>query len=443
MAYEAADPHGEDGTDVANGIEADKYEKYLDTEARARLLVLEAKDRAQSLYDEKQSEGHVYTWAQVDHDIAFACVNSMAIPDIGHMVDAAGSPPLGLIYSGEINGVHGDSEAGKSWLALWICVQEMRRGRVVMYVDFEDSAGRVYDRLMKLGAPRSMIVEFFRYVNPQNRLSTFEQIEFGRLVNIDAPKSIAVIDGVTEAMALESLTGRDEGEVAKWHQLVTKPLAANGWGPFTIDHTPHGESRQIGSQHKRSAITGVSYAMESIASFAPGQKGRSRLRVDKDRPGGVRGEAAPGSRPQWYGDFTLDATTTMLDACVWPWLPETQAQQQGYEERPPEAVMDAVCSFVDKNQGCTGRTIRTAVKGRAQSVLWALDHLVETGVIKTKPGPRNASLHYLSDDLEAVVPSGSELVPGTSESAVPPDTPVGGSGNHSTLPYEIEEGGNQ
>lgn len=378
--------------------------------AQYEVLKIRARREAARLDEEEQQQGHVYTWAQVDHDSAFAMVrNGKTMPDIGYMTQTPNSPPFPLLYSGKINGVHGDSEAGKSWFSQHIASQEIRGGRHVLYLDFEDDASGVYGRLLDLGATEDQIRTYFHYVNPQNKLTVFEQASYMKLIQMDAPHSLAVVDGVTEAMSLENLTGRDENEVAKWHHLVTKPLAAAMWGPLTIDHTPHGESRVIGSQHKRSAITGVSYSLDSIASFAGGQCGRSRLRVEKDRPGWIRANAAPGQRPQWYGDFVLDATLSFLQPSIWPWKTQESAEDEGYAQSPPEVAVKDVSSFLALNPGATKNTIRAAVHHKDATVRWAIEWMVGEGMIRVEDGPNRSSFHHL---VKAdAVSNGTQVVP--------------------------------
>lgn len=375
-------------------VEEMKSKEALAAQTGVELLRLRARDAAKAQYEEEQSAHAVYTWQQVSHDDAFNMSRNRTMPDIGYMTETPNSPPLPLFYSGKINGVHGDSEAGKSWLMQWVCVQEIRSRRHVLYIDFEDDAGGVYERLLKLGVGESEIREFFHYVNPRNKLTLFERVSYLQLISMDVHKSLAVVDGVTEAMSLENLTGRDEGEVAKWHTLVTKPLAEAGWGVGMIDHTPHGESRVIGSQHKRAAITGVSYLLDSVASFAPGQAGRSILRVEKDRPGGIRAEAAPGSRPQWYGTFVLDATLSYLQPAIWPWKPEEAGTDADYDREPPEKAQRAVLDFVQGSPGADTRTIRTAVRGsKTEHVQWAISWLVDHGNLRTERDGRR-TLHF-------------------------------------------------
>jgi hypothetical protein len=420
-------------------VEADKTEHDIAGQATVELSRMLAKDKARVLFEEEQHKDRPRTWVVTDHDAAFALADQRPMPDIGHMVDAPSSPPLPLIYSGKINGVHGDSEAGKSWLAMHMAIQEMNRGRRVMYVDFEDDAGSVYGRLLALGIHKDRLREFFRYIRPEGKLTVFEAVEFAQEVCTDQPHSLAVIDGVTEAMAMEGLTGRDEAEVARWHQILTKPLAAAGWGVFMIDHTPHGENRAIGSQHKRSAITGVSYWLESIKPFAKGQKGRSRLRVEKDRPGWIRGEAAAGERPQWYGDFTLDSTG-LMEAAVWPWLPPSEEEEAGYTAMPPERVLLAVCAFVGANPGCSQRAIRTGVVGRTDEKIWAAEWLIEKGYIEKRPGPNRAVDHFLT---ETYVPSDGAASLTGGPAVVPQVVPSGpqdhGTTQESRFPWSGED----
>lgn len=410
MAYEPSEPYDEssalsDGdTDVLSSEQQRLIDEHLDAkqlneDVEFELRKLRGREQARERLEEERAADRAPTWVQVDHDVAFNMSRDRLMPDIGHMTETPNSPPLPLFYVGKINGVHGDSESGKSWLMQYVSVQEIMGRRHVLYVDFEDDAGGVYRRLIQLGASEDAIREFFHYVNPQNKLTVFENIEWHQLISMEATHSLAVVDGVTEAMSLENLTGRDEGEVAKWHSLITKPLAVYGWGVGMIDHTPHGESRVIGSQHKRSAITGVSYSLDSVSSFAPKQCGKSVLRVEKDRPGWIRGEAAPGARPQWYGTFVLDETLSYLQPSIWPWKPEEEGKAEGYDRTPPHHIMRAVLGFVKDNPGAATRTIRVATDGKTESVNWAIKWLVDEGYLRTSAEGRTVC-HYHDHDME-------------------------------------------
>lgn len=383
----------------ANTAQRDR-ERQVELLAASKLLDRQARERAESAYEDEIAKDAPRSWVQVPHDAALA-MRARPMPNIGHMADyGENMAPYPLIYSGKINDVHGDSEAGKSWFALHIAVQEMSESRnQVIYLDFEDDAGSVYQRLIDLGCSEDTIRSHFTYINPTNKLNSFEQPGYLSLIATTAPHTLAVVDGVTEAMALEGLTGRDEGEVAKWHSIVTKPLAAAGWGVLTIDHTPHGETRAIGSQHKKSAITGVSYLLDSIAQFAPGQNGMARLKIEKDRPGWCRQNAEPGSRPQWYGDFTLDGQFGLMRPNVWPWKVRNN-ETTSYIKTPPIEIMKAILAFLKASPGVSNKTIREAIKGKNETIDWALEWLLGHQNVRVEKGDRRAFCYYFDHDLE-------------------------------------------
>lgn len=377
---------GRHGRDDANQVERLAAAKLLDRKAR---------EAAEAAYEDGVAKDTPRSWIAVPHDTALA-MRERPMPDIGHMADYGdGMPPYPLLYSGKINDVHGDSEAGKSWFALHIAVQEMNESRRhVLYLDFEDDAGSVYQRLVDLGATEDTIRRHFTYINPTNSLNTFERDAYQQLITMEVSRSLAVVDGVTEAMALENLTGRDEGEVAQWHAIVTKPLAAAGWGVLTIDHTPHGENRAIGSQHKKSAITGVSYLLDSVAQFAPGQDGMSMLKVEKDRPGWVRQNCEPGGKPQWYGNFNMDSRIgVLLRPNIWPWRRSTVATPQ-FTSLPPVEIINSILGFVKISPGSSSKAIREAVKGKNTSIDWAMEWLIEHGNLRIEKGERRMIHHY-------------------------------------------------
>lgn len=393
---------------VNKNQDAGKLQEY----AKLKLDDAKARELAAEMLATEKARDTPRTWGPVEHDAAFAS-RERPMPTIGRMVAYGDVPPYPIVYTAKINDVHGDSEAGKSWFAQYLCVQEITAGKRVLYIDFEDDAGSVYQRLENLGADEQTIRRNFIYIRPENSLNELEKTSYLSMVQSASGHTLAVVDGVTEAMSLEGLTGRDENEVAKWHAIVTKPLAAAGWGVLTIDHTPHGESRAIGSQHKKSAVTGVSYLLESLAQFVPGQCGRSRLRVEKDRPGWIRQHAAPADKPQWYGDFTMDETISALGTrpAIWAWKSQGE-QKAAFTERPPEGICRAVLAFVEANPGASTSIIREGVKGKNESVNWSVKWLVDHGNLSARRvGPTVEHRFEAALLTESDGGQGSDVVP--------------------------------
>ncbi|MDX3640714.1 hypothetical protein [Streptomyces sp. MB09-02B] len=368
-------------------IDAFEREGAVLREAQRIVAYEEAKTLAKKMLAEKNGKGA--SWAPVDIAEVWETVESETQTDVGYL---SGDMPLGIFYRGKINGVHAESEAGKSWLACLVAVQEIMAGRHVAYIDFEDDAAAIIRRLKMLGASREDITHFFHYCNPTGPLTDAEESEFQRLVSLDG--SLAIFDGMTEAMALEGLDGIKAEDVAAWHSKMTKPFAAAQWAVVVLDHVPHDGKRAIGSQHKKSALTGVSYLLDPVHPIGKGATGKSRLRVEKDRPAWVRAHAVPGKTPQHFADLVIDfKEKPMPIAKLWPARP---ADDKGYRAEPPEKLRTAVLGFVQHNPGASKSAIRRGVTGGNAEIDWALEWLIDHAQVIIK-SVGQANKHYPAD----------------------------------------------
>ncbi|MDX2822179.1 AAA family ATPase [Streptomyces ipomoeae] len=368
-------------------IEAHKREAAVIEKAKEIASYEEAKNLARKYRAEWSGKGS--SWAQVDIDSVWEAAESETQTEVGSL---SGDMPLGVFYRGKINGVHAESEAGKSWLACLVTVQEIRARRHVAYIDFEDDAASIVRRLKMLGASRDDIAAYFHYYNPNGPLTDADEREFQRLVSIGG--SLAIFDGMTEAMALEGLNGKDAEDVAAWHAKLTKPFAAAQWAVAVLDHVPHDGNRAIGSQHKKSAITGVSYFLDPVHPIGKGAIGKSRLRVEKDRPAWVRAHAVQGKTPQHFADLVIDfQEKPMPIANLWPARP---TEDKGYRPEPPEKLRTAVLGFVADSPGASKSAIRRGVTGGNADIDWALEWLIDHAQVITK-AVGQAHKHYPAD----------------------------------------------
>lgn len=370
---------------------------------------LKGTENAKRRIAEENGVGQPHCWATMDLTDAWDAASVVTQTDIGYSTETPTEPPIGLFYSGKINGVHAESEAGKSWLGCLVAVQELARGHHVAYVDFEDDENAIVQRLRLLGASREAVLTHFHYRRPATPLTEADLAEFRALVDLKG--TLAVFDGMTEAMALEGLDFNDGGNVATWHAKLTKPFALAGWGVVVLDHMPLGVQRAIGSQHKKSAITGVSYLLQSVAPLGAGVRGKSRLKVEKDRGAWVRRHAAPGRTPQWFADMVIDFEgKAMPTANVWLAAPRAAEEEPGYDTAPPEKLREAVMGFVAGNPGCSITAVRSGVKGANDKIDWAREWLAEAGQIKIDEiGQRKAHYAVATDDQPS--PDPAETLP--------------------------------
>jgi hypothetical protein len=197
----------------------------------------------------------------------------------------------GLIYPGKTHSIAGEPEAGKGWLALQLCAERMAASfsEHAVYLDFEDTASSAVDRLRAIGVPDETIGERFHYVSPTDPLE-------GAIVDLlPQGTTVAVIDGVTEAMTLHGLDLRDNTDVAKFLGMVPRPLARKGLAVVLLDHVAKDREARgrggIGAQAKLAGVD-VSYMLDIVTPFGKGLTGLSRLTVMKDRPGFIRATSA-------------------------------------------------------------------------------------------------------------------------------------------------------
>ena len=195
-----------------------------------------------------------------------------------------------LLYGGKINAIFGESESGKTWIALEAIRQELEKNNIVFYLDFEDSARGILNRLktMKVATDK---FKLFRYANPDEPLG--EGIgEVMRTEIMAYLPTLIVVDGVNAAMNLLGLDLEKNKDATTFSQKVLKPLRIGGAGILTIDHVTKSKDNRgnyaIGAQAKRADIDGAAFAVSVSMPFGRGIDGALDITCTKDRPGHVR-----------------------------------------------------------------------------------------------------------------------------------------------------------
>ncbi|MGW3846902.1 AAA family ATPase [Streptomyces fagopyri] len=316
------------------------------------------------------------------------------LPTVGARADG-----VGVLYPGRMSTVAAESEAGKTWFALVLVLQELNRGNHAVYMDFEDEAAGVVGRLLKMGGDIDDILERFHYIRPEEPLSLADLIDLKEVLALEP--TLAVVDGVTEGMSLHGLNINDNKDVAVFGRRVLRPLQDAGPAVVTLDHVVKSADNRgryaIGGVHKLNGLNGVMYLMENVKPFGLGVKGKSRIRIAKDRPGQLRKESLPhDSGLYWFADLVIDATEPdLLEAVLYPPnetnLEKAKADREAAEEtRLQEAIIAAVTGAPEP---LTTREIDARVKGRGVDVRYATAALVDAKRLVVEPGPRGSKLH--------------------------------------------------
>lgn len=341
------------------------------------------------------------TWQAQDLEDVLNGTYKPPRPTVGHRDDG-----VGLFYPGRVNTVICETEGGKTWLALTAAIQEMNAGNHVIDIDFEDDRGGTVSRLLVLGATPDVIRRYFHYVRPENRPTPADIADLAQLLALKP--TLAIIDGVTEAMTLYGQEINDNNGAAAFGRELLRPIKNSGAAVVTLDHVVkstdgRGQGRYaIGAVHKLNGLDGVQYTMENIQPFGIGLVGRTRVRISKDRPGQIRKNSVPGDRSQlrWFMDLVLTShDETFAEVNLYPPIqhaedPEEAAAEKEREEREEAQILAAEEKVLDvlrkASEPISQKAIIDLVPGRASVTRRAVTRLVHGGRVIGTQGARNA-----------------------------------------------------
>jgi hypothetical protein len=285
-----------------------------------------------------------------------------------------------LFYRGKVNALLGESESGKTWVALHAVAQCLQVEERVIYIDFEDSGRGILSRLRSLGMSDKQLSNF-TYANPDENLKLEQRVDLIEALAEQNPDFI-VVDGVNAGMTLLGLDLTNNRDATTFSQTLLKPLTMSGAAICTIDHvTKSKEGRgnyAIGAQAKRADINGVAIAVEVIQPFGRGMMGELQLKVTKDRPGHVRANSKDAKiAGRVLIKSTAEGAVTMVIES-----PEMSSFR-------PTRVMQAV-SILIESKSMSKNAIEKATDGANETVRAALDCLVKEGFATYSHGARNA-----------------------------------------------------
>lgn len=202
-----------------------------------------------------------------------------------------------LLYPGKVNVLYGDSESGKTWIALAGLAEVLCSGGRGAFVDLDHNGPREIGlRLLLLGVPEVVLKDQdrFRHCEPH------DAAELDWFIN-DLAKwtaGMVVVDSLGEVMPMLGLSSNSPDDYTAGNRRVLTPLADSGAVAVAIDHLPKDEvareKGQTGTLAKKRAVNGVTLRVTVRDQFAPGRGGSATLHVSKDRPGGLRGHCPPG-----------------------------------------------------------------------------------------------------------------------------------------------------
>ena len=209
-------------------------------------------------------------------------------PSLGRRSDGAA-----LLYEAKIHWLSGEPGSGKTWLALWWTIEQVRAGNPVLYLDMESDPITITSRLRALGITLEELplVRYLRINWDPARLGDTVEAIVERIAA--RSPSLVVLDGMAATLAA---LGRDENsnsDVSGFTNGVLRPISNAGPAVVVVDHLakPHADSKgnrySRGASAKLADASGVAYLLAVKVAFSQHKPGIAKLIVGKDRNGAV------------------------------------------------------------------------------------------------------------------------------------------------------------
>jgi len=288
---------------------------------------------------------------------------------------------IALWYAGKVNGVFGDPESAKTWLAMQALVEALLDGQRVVLIDIDhNGAVLTVQRLLMLGADSADLSnpDLFRYYAPDDRLELGASIAQAAAFE----PAVAVLDSLGELVPMMGRDSKDNDQITTALRLTAFVLARSGAAVITVDHLPKaGESRDsgyaIGGMAKKRAMDGSYIRAEVRKAPAPGQVGKVTLRVAKDRAGRLREHAPNG----FIGTFIMDSTIPgSVVAHIEGPIEATPEQRESFR---PTGLMQKVSHYLaGLPEGASQRDVERDVSGKRDYIRQALKVLVDEGYVE-------------------------------------------------------------
>ncbi len=292
-----------------------------------------------------------------------------------------------LLYRGRLNEIHGEPCVGKTNVALALCLPLLREGQGVLYIDPEDSAISAARRLLAFGAEPEQVIAHFHHMQCP------EVQDYPRLIAWAASHrpALVVVDGCAEILASLGLDENDPGEFLSFCRDRLKPFTDLGCAVLLADHvvkSTEGRGRWArGTGAKMGKYDGVSYSVELGQSYSPSLPGHVRLRIAKDRNGGVGVVGQAVAEIHFTPDFLEEQTEVKFR--------RPPAKNDGHGPFRPTAIMERISRRLEEFPASSLRDLRQC--GKHDYVDLGIRELEGDGfLIITKGGPGKPTNYQLT-----------------------------------------------
>lgn len=185
-----------------------------------------------------------------------------------------------MLLEGRTHQVFCGPGKGKSWLALWMAVRLVNRGLRVLYLDKENGARIIRNRLVALGANPSKIDQCLTYV-PFPTLDLDPDAVADYTNSLDR-FSLVIFDSWINYLAAAGLDENSNGDLARWSTTFCAEARKRNISVLLLDHVGKDGNGSRGASRKLDEMD-VAWELRTLIPFDREQPGMIQLRRKKDR----------------------------------------------------------------------------------------------------------------------------------------------------------------
>jgi KaiC/GvpD/RAD55 family RecA-like ATPase len=192
-----------------------------------------------------------------------------------------------LLLKGAVHWILGPTEVAKTWLALLLAVECVKAGKRVLYIDLENGADIVGERIDLLGwEPGNLDRDLVYYDESNLRTDAASLKAYDDYLDEITP-ALAVFDASRGLLTSLGLEENENDDLETFHQKILRPLRKRGITVVVIDHVPLSDPKRARGATRKMDSADVVWAMKRNKPFDQTSVGEIQLDRMKARRGGL------------------------------------------------------------------------------------------------------------------------------------------------------------
>ena len=209
---------------------------------------------------------------------------SGAVP-LGEMMKHGIEPPDelidGVLLEGRTHQIFCGPGKGKTFVALWMAVKLVNRGRRVLYLDKENGPRIIRNRLVALGADPAKVDANLVYV-PFPSLDLDPDAVQDYIGSLEG-FSLVIFDSWINYLAAAGLDENSNGDLARWSTTFCSEARKRNISVLLLDHVGKDSSNGSRGASRKLDEMDVAWELRTLIPFGREQPGMIQLRRKKDR----------------------------------------------------------------------------------------------------------------------------------------------------------------